>query len=195
MTHRKVHALHPGLLLISFLLCWASISQSMAQEFIWAPQLAVGSQLPPIDAADQHGQRQDFADLSGENGLVLIMSRSFDWCPYCIRQLQQLVDAKAQFAALGFNVATMTYDPVPTLQEAAAEYDTDFPLLYDENNAHVKAMGILNTEYEPGHRAYGIPYPGIFILDAQGTIRAKLAEEDYRVRPDLSLVLETLAKL
>ncbi len=51
-------------------------------------------------------------------------------------------------------------------------------------------MGILNTQYEPGHRAYGIPYPGIFVLDSSGTIRAKLAEEDYKVRPDFSLVLE-----
>ena len=101
-----------------------------------------------------------------------------------------MVEAEAQFNAIGFNVATMTYDSVATLKEAQAEYETTFPLLHDEDSAHIKAMGILNAQYEPGHRAYGIPYPGIFVLDSDGVIRAKLAEEDYRMRPDFSLVLD-----
>ena len=177
-------------LLLSCLLGSSTVS---AQEFVWAPALPVGATLPAIDAADQHGQRHTFADLTGEKGLVLVMSRSFDWCPYCIAQLERLVTVQAQFAALGFNVAAMTYDPVATLLEAQEEYGATFPLLYDADNTHVKAMGILNTQYAPGERAYGIPYPGIFVLDAQGVIRAKLAEEDYKMRPELSLVLEAIA--
>ncbi len=161
-----------------------------AQEFVWAPSLNVGASLPAINAVDQNGQTHSFADLTGEKGLILVMSRSFDWCPYCIRQLQQLVEVRDRFEALGFHVATMTYDPVATLKDAEEDYGTDFPLLYDQDSVHIKAMGILNTQYEPGHRAYGIPYPGIFVLDSSGTIRAKLAEEDYKVRPDFSLVLE-----
>lgn len=179
-------------LLLSCLLGSSTVS---AQEFVWAPALPVGATLPAIDAADQHGQRHTFADLTGEKGLVLVMSRSFDWCPYCIAQLERLVTVQAQFAALGFNVAAMTYDPVATLLEAQEEYGATFPLLYDAGNTHVKAMGILNTQYAPGERAYGIPYPGIFVLDAQGVIRAKLAEEDYKMRPEFSLVLEAIAGL
>lgn len=166
-----------------------------AQEFVWAPALPVGAALPAIDALDQNGTAHSFADLTGDKGLILVMSRSFEWCPYCIRQLQQLVDARAQFEAIGFHVATMTYDSVAILKGAEEEYETDFPLLHDENSAHIKAMGILNTQYEPGHRAYGIPYPGIFVLDHTGVIRAKLAEEDYRIRPDFSLVLEAASAL
>lgn len=173
-----------------FLLAFASAASAADSAFVWAPTLPVGSPLPAINAVDQNGDNHSLADLSGEKGLVLVMSRSFDWCPYCIRQLQQLVEAEAQFNALGFNVATMTYDPVATLKEAEEEYETTFPMLYDEDSAHIKAMGILNLQYEPGNRAYGIPYPGIFVLDSAGVIRAKLAEEDYRVRPDFSLVLE-----
>lgn len=181
----------PALLLT----CLPVTGAAIAQEFVWAPTLAVGATLPPIDAADQNGQRHTFADLTGEKGLVLVMSRSFDWCPYCISQLERLAAVQARFTALGFNVAAMTYDPVATLKEAEEDYGATFPLLYDEGNAHVKAMGILNTQYSPGERAYGIPYPGIFVLDAQGVIRAKLAEEDYKIRPDFSLVLEAAAAL
>ncbi len=182
-------------LLALLLLALPPALTAQAQEFVWAPSLAVGSPLPPISAVDQNGERHTLADLTGEKGLVLVLSRSFDWCPFCIAQLERLVEREAEFAALGFKVATMTYDPVATLKDAEAEYRATFPLLYDEGNTHVKAMGILNTQYSPGQRAYGIPYPGIFVLDAQGVIRAKLAEEDYKVRPDFSLVLEAAAGL
>ncbi len=166
-----------------------------AQEFVWAPELAVGKALAPISAQDQTGTVRTLPEITGERGLVLVVSRSFDWCPYCISQLQRLVTTVDQFEALGINVATMTYDPVATLAEAADEYQTSFPLLFDEDVKHFNAMGIRNLDYEPGHRAYGIPYPGIFLLDADGVIRAKFAEEDYRMRPDFSLVLEAAGKL
>ena len=192
MTRSLVRLLALPFFLLS---CVLGTSTATAQDFVWAPTLPVGASLPAIDAVDQNGQRHTFADLTGEKGLVLVLSRSFDWCPYCIAQLERLVTVQAQFAALGFNVAAMTYDPVATLMEAQEEYGATFPLLYDEGNTHVKAMGILNTQYSPGERAYGIPYPGIFLLDAQGVIRAKLAEQDYKLRPEFSLVLEAAAAL
>jgi len=192
MTRSLVRLLALPVLLLS---CVLGTSAATAQDFVWAPALPVGASLPAIDAVDQNGQRHTFADLTGEKGLVLVLSRSFDWCPYCIAQLERLVDVEDEFSALGFNVAAMTYDPVATLLEAQEEYGATFPLLYDEGNTHVKAMGILNTQYSPGERAYGIPYPGIFLLDAQGVIRAKLAEQDYKLRPEFSLVLEAAAAL
>jgi peroxiredoxin len=175
------------------LLFWNSLSA--AQEFIWAPEFPVGSQIPTIDAPDQTGSRRSLGDLSGEKGLLLVLSRSFDWCPYCIAQLQQLVDVVDEFDEMGFNVATMTYDSLDTLKNAEIDYETRFPLLRDEDTRHVSALGILNTDYEPGSRAYGIPYPGIFLLNSDGTVLAKFAEEDYRNRPDFGYVLEAARQL
>jgi peroxiredoxin len=171
------------------------LQSAQAQEFIWAPQLPVGSALPAISAQDQTGTVRSLQEISGEKGLVLVLSRSFDWCPYCIAQLQRLVAAAPEFQAMGINVASMTYDPVATLAAAAEEHGVEFPLLFDENVKHVNAMGLRNMQYEPGQRAYGIPYPGIFLIDAQGVIRAKFAEEDYKLRPEFSLVMEEAKKL
>ena len=171
------------------------LQSAQAQEFIWAPQLPVGSALPAISAQDQTGTVRSLQEISGEKGLVLVLSRSFDWCPYCIAQLQRLVEAAPEFQAMGINVASMTYDPVATLAAAAEEHGVEFPMLFDENVKHVNAMGLRNMQYEPGQRAYGIPYPGIFLIDAQGVIRAKFAEEDYKLRPEFSLVMEEAKKL
>jgi peroxiredoxin len=166
-----------------------------AQDWVWAPEFPVGSEMIPIEAPDQNGELHTFAQLSGEKGLVLVLSRSFDWCPYCISQLQQLVEAAPRFESMGVAVATMTYDSREILKGAEEDYGTTFPLLQDVETRHVSALGILNQQYEPGHRAYGIPEPGIFLLDNTGVIRFKFAEQDYRMRPDFSLVLEAAAAL
>ena len=43
----------------------------------WGPQ--IGSQLPVLEAYDQAGVLRNLDNLSGENGLLLILSRSADW--------------------------------------------------------------------------------------------------------------------
>lgn len=52
---------------------------SLAQEFVWAPDFPVGSSIPEISAQDQNGDLRDFDDLVGENGMLFMLSRSFDW--------------------------------------------------------------------------------------------------------------------
>ena len=107
----------------------------------------------------------------------------------------QLTASSKQFEDIGFNVATITYDSVELLKRVAEDEGIDFPLLHDEAVKVVDAFGIRNLDYEPGHRAYGIPYPGILIIDADGIIRGKFAEEDYRDRPALDVVLEAVKKI
>ena len=105
----------------------------------------------------------------------------------------QLTEIQDQFQAMGFNIAAITYDPVDLLLEVKEDQGIDFPLLHDEDVKHVNAFGIRNLDYEPGARAYGIPYPGIFLVDPEGVIRHKFAEESYRIRPDFADVLEAAA--
>lgn len=166
-----------------------------AQDFVWAPSLPVGASIPALKAPDQHGDLRSTADLMGPKGMLLMFSRSFDWCPYCKRQLSQLVGVADQFEALGLSIVAITYDPVELLAEVAEDEAIGFTLLHDPDVTHVKSFGILNTQYEPGDRAYGIPYPGIFLVDPQGVIRHKLAEEDYRIRPDFADVLAAAAQM
>ncbi len=97
---------------------------------------------------------------------------------------------------MGINIAAMTYDPYEFLKEVELDQDIGFTLLQDEERKHVNAYGILNTTlYEPGDRAWGVPYPGIFLIDTNGVIRYKFAEEGYRLRPDFADVLEAAANM
>lgn len=108
----------------------------------------------------------------------------------------QLTDIAEQFEVMGVSVVAMTYDSIETLQEVSEDEDVRFTLLRDEDITHVNRLGILNdTDYEPGQRAYGVPYPGIFLISSDGIIRAKFAEESYRDRPDFSDILAAAANL
>ena len=108
----------------------------------------------------------------------------------------QLKDIAKQFEAMGVSVVAMTYDSIEILQEVSEDEGIRFTLLRDEDITHVNRLGILNdTDYEPGQRAYGVPYPGIFLISSDGIIRAKFAEESYRDRPDFSDILAVAAKL
>ena len=108
----------------------------------------------------------------------------------------QLTDIAEQFEVMGVSVVAMTYDSIETLQELSENEGIRFTLLRDEDITHVNRLGILNdTDYEPGQRAYGVPYPGIFLISSDGIIRAKFAEESYRDRPDFSDILAAAANL
>lgn len=107
----------------------------------------------------------------------------------------QLTGVAGDLAELGINVATITYDPVEFLKEVQEDQAIEFPLLHDEDVKHVNSLGIRNLDYEPGDRTYGIPYPGMLLIDSDGVIQHKFAEERYQDRPALELVLEAASSL
>jgi peroxiredoxin len=107
----------------------------------------------------------------------------------------QLTEISDQIEAMGINVVALTYDSVETLKTVQEDQDIRFPLLHDEEVTIVNAFGIRNLDYEPGHRIHGIPYPGIFLIDPNGVIKAKFAEERYQDRPPFDDILEAISEL
>ncbi len=181
------------LLFISTLVFYTQFT--IAQDFNWAPNFPEGSTIPVLDAPDQNGNVQNLDSLSGEKGLMLFFSRSFDWCPFCKAQLADITAIQSEMEALGFNIASMTYDSVETLKLAEEDFGVGFTMLHDEAIKHVNAYGIRNPDPEPDSFAYGIPQPGIMLVSPDGTILKKFAEESFRDRPDLTYILEAAAEL
>jgi peroxiredoxin len=70
-----------------------------------------------------------------------------------------------------------------------------YALLSDPQSQIIDLYGLRDPQYPPGNRAHGVPRPTMFILDRQGTIKAKLFEESYTKRPPIALILEALDKL
>ena len=96
---------------------------------------------------------------------------------------------------MGVQVAGMTYDQRSILKTFHDDQELGYPLLQDVDAAHVKAYGALNTDYEPGERGYGIPFPGILLIEPDGTVALKFAVPGYRTRPPLNQVFEAVKAL
>ena len=87
----------------------------------------------------------------------------------------------------------MTYDPVPALARFAGCRGIAYPLLSDPDSEIIRAFGVLDARYAPGHPGHGIARPTIFVVDREGVVRHRFAEPDYRRRPEIDDVLAAIA--
>jgi peroxiredoxin len=153
------------------------------------PGPALGSQFPGLRASYQGREITLLDEFAGKNGTVFIASRSLDWCPYCMRQMIQLQDNAAAFAAAGIGLVAITYDE-PRLQQAFIDkFDITIPVLSDNNALSFKTLGILNEDYQSGDSRYGIPHPGMIVVNPEGEVVGKLFLEAYSSRVDSQAAL------
>jgi peroxiredoxin len=83
----------------------------------------------------------------------------------------------------------LTYDSPERQRKFIDTFSITYPLLSDVDATSVTNLGILNTEYKPGDSNFGIPYPGVFVVNAQQQIVGKLFLEGYSTRVDAPGVL------
>lgn len=107
----------------------------------------------------------------------------------------QLAQWQEKFAEVGVNLAGMTYDSREMLKKFHDDQALDYPLLQDVDATHVKAYQVLNEEYVPGDRGYGIPHPGILFIRPDGIVALKFAVAGYRGRPPLEQVFDAIVEL
>jgi peroxiredoxin len=173
-------------------LAFAILTQDMfvaSDDDTFDPGPALGSRFPGLQASYQGRVVTLLDEFAGPNGTVFIASRSIDWCPYCMRQLIQLQENKAGFDAAGIGMVAITYD-APSVQQAFIDkLGITIPVLSDNNALSFKTLGILNTDYAPGDFQYGIPHPGMIVVDSDGRVVGKLFLEDYSSRVDSAAAL------
>ncbi len=160
----------------------------MAQSAELGP--AVGSQIPvPLETVDLNGDSQSYDSLKGEKGAILVFFRSADWCPFCQRQLIDLMTIDSAAQQRGYQIIGISYDSPAKLKKFASLREVRYPLLSDTGSEIIDAFGIRNTAYRQGHYAHGVPHPVVFVVDETGVIRAKLSRESYRDRPEPEAIL------
>ena len=89
----------------------------------------------------------------------------------------------------GLGLAAVSYDSPEVLKNFADRHHIEFPLLSDKDSAIIRKVGILNEQVKKGSSSYGIPYPGIYVLDSQGAVKAKFFENDYSERDTAGMIL------
>jgi peroxiredoxin len=122
---------------------------------------------------------------------------------------QRLEDLRKE----GLGLAAISYDPPDILAAFSRQRGITFPLLADLGSATIKRYGILNTladdalgpnatdpviaadvqKYVSGvgvsARMRGMAFPGTFVLDRSGRVKARFFEESYIERNTVSSVM------
>ncbi len=156
--------------------------------------LALDSMVPEISVIDVNNDKQTIRQLSGDKGLILILFRSADWCPYCKKHLIEINKWHSKFTALGYGIAAISYDSVETLKTFSDKRKLLYPLLADQNHQTMIDYKVLNKKYQPGDDDYGIPYPGVLIIDEQGKLTYKYFYKGYKKRVKLKKLYQRLSE-
>ena len=118
-------------------------------------------------------------------------------------ELQSRVE---ELRAQGLGAVAISYDSEAVLADFSQRRGITFPLLSDDDSSVIEAFGILNTVAAEGvgpnrddpdivadvakyvsafganQMIVGTPYPGTFMLNAQGRVTSRFFEEFYRER-------------
>jgi len=178
--------LKPLLPLLAFFFA-ASLPVAAADAAEAKPGLRVGEKAPGFTLKSAAGDDLALSAALRQGNVALIFVRSADWCPFCRRQLQDLQKDLKAITASGVQVIAVSYDSPAINAAAVAKLGLTYPLLSDPGSKVIDAYGIRNLEATG--RAAGVPHPTVFILDRQGTIRARLMRDHYRDRPESAEIM------
>jgi peroxiredoxin len=153
------------------------------------PGPAIGSRFPGLNATYRGDTITLIEPFAGPAGTLLMASRSFDWCPYCMKQMIELNRSAQAFADAGIGLVAITYDSPEQQQAFAERHGITVPILSDVDTLSFRTLGILNPDYQPGDTAYGIPYPGMIIIAPDGRVVGKLFLEGYSTRVSAAAAL------
>ena len=89
----------------------------------------------------------------------------------------------AAYDSAGVKLYALSYDEPDAIADYAKAGGVTFTMLSDPDSDVIRSFGILNTTIPPDeHPWYGIPFPGVYAIDADGVIVAKFFEHNFAAR-------------
>jgi peroxiredoxin len=142
----------------------------------------VDKKAPEITVLNTQQQPVSLKQLSREKGLIILFFRSADWCPFCKKHLVELNEQAKNFTQLGYGLAAISYDKTAILKKFSQQEHINYPLLSDQKVKTMSAYNIVNSDYVVGDDHYGIPYPGVVVIDSHGDVIHKHFFKGYKKR-------------
>jgi len=99
-----------------------------------------------------------------------------------------------KFNAIGYKFAAISYDSTVTLRKFANKKRLKFPLLADQEHQTIKSYKVLNSAEKEGSEHYGIPFPGVMIINNKGFLEYKYFYLGYKKRVILKDLYQKLSK-
>jgi peroxiredoxin len=159
--------------------------------------LRIGRQLPDFTAVDDTGNVVGSRQLLGSPTILFFVRGR--WCPFCTRQVEQLVGHYREMTALGAKLVFITPKPVETTRRVAEFFKVEFEYWLDDDLSAARQLGLLLPGGVPAgfEKEYGedTMWPATFIVDSDGIIRFAKLSRLIVDRPDPKVLLRALRQL
>ena len=169
--------------------------------------LPIAGKAPDFIAKNSKGETIQLSKILEKGPVVIVFYRG-NWCKHCNRQMQNMEDSLSMIRDLGATLIAITPEDSTNVGISRAKTDASFMVVPDAGH---KIMDMYNVSYELGRmmtmgmRVMGInikqistskdrtlPVPATYVIDANGIIRARHFDEDYRNRMSVKNILNAL---
>ncbi|MCU0432218.1 MAG: peroxiredoxin family protein [Bacteroidia bacterium] len=154
-------------------------SRQLKPTHLKAYQVAVNSEAPEFELADENGNKVRLSDFRGNRHLLLVFVRG-DWCPGCHIMLRAYQREAERLKQKNIHVLSIGPDPTGVNKEMVQRLGLSFNVLADEGQRTAMRYGVQLQEYANEFAEKyeeGIPLPASFLIDKNGKVR-------YVSRPD-----------
>lgn len=185
------------LLSLASLACFSCGQVSAGTRYEIDPDLGfstgpgIGEKVPKFSLHDQHGNVRSLDQLLGKNGALIYFFTSASFCPNCKLELVDYQKKINEFKAKGLSVIGISFDPVDILKSFSDENNITYPLLSDAGSRVIRRYGIVLRGIPVNNRWYGVPHPGIYIIDKNLVVLEKHFEKSPDERATVENVLVT----
>lgn len=171
-----------------------------------APQ--VGDPMPGFTMPDQDGRLISLEDILAEGPAVLAFHRGH-WCPYCRLNMSGL--AEIQDEVRPARIVAISPELRQYTSTLRAEAHASFPFLTDVGGGYALSINLAiwvddfmasliasagwDIPKYQGMAAWILPIPAVFIVDADGIIRTRHVDPDYRRRMELEAILHGVSSV
>jgi len=156
-----------------------------------------GDKMPSFMLPDENGRLVRLEDLLKQGPAGVTFHRGH-WCPYCRISINTLAKAQSRIEGLGARMVAIVPESGPFTNEMKFESNVRFPILSDMDNAYAMSLNLaiwVGAEMEEfmsqrghslpkfqGNDSWMLPIPATFVVGADGRIKARFVDPDYRKR-------------
>lgn len=171
-----------NLRVITFVLVAAlgALAQSARTE-----PVKVGDIAPDFTLSNNSGKQITLSETIKTGPIVLVFYRG-SWCPFCSRQLADLRGMikdgeQTMLFAISIDGPETSNNLIKKI-EKDGKGKINFGFLSDTNAKTIDAYGLRDPRYK-NEAVNGIPYPTVYVIDANRKVAWAKLEKDYKNRP------------
>jgi len=165
----------------------------MSTQAIYTKKLHPGSIFPNVSATLESGEEVVLGKpKNGADWQLVVVYRGVH-CPLCTRYLNQLAQFKDALLDTGVDIVAVSGDSKAQLAHHKTQLNVNFPVAYGLSEIQMTELGLFisspRSEQETDHR---FAEPGLFVVNAQGTIHVIDISNNPFVRPELQALVDGL---